>query len=104
MSKQDRVTVVAEMPEEMLEKWRLFVVLNGGKVIAPVDRDEIEQYRRKIQHYERVLSEQAEQRQSYVDRIVERLEVLHEIVRIDQKLAVSQAIEIVKGGGRDETD
>lgn len=33
-----------------------------------------------------------------IDKVVERLEVLHDLVRLDQKLAVSQAIEIVKGG------
>lgn len=34
-----------------------------------------------------------------IDKMIEQLRVLYEMVRIDQKLAVSQAIEIVKKGG-----
>lgn len=34
-----------------------------------------------------------------IDKVIEQLRVLYEMVRIDQKLAVSQAIEIVKKGG-----
>lgn len=37
-----------------------------------------------------------------IDKVVEQLRVLYEMVRIDQKLAVSQAIEIVRKGGRNE--
>ena len=33
-----------------------------------------------------------------IDKVMEQLEVLHDLVRVDQKLAVSQAIEIVKAG------
>ena len=36
-----------------------------------------------------------------MERIVERLEVLHELVNMNQKLAVSQSISIVKAGGTD---
>lgn len=50
--KQKKVTVVAEIPESMLEQWRLFVVLHGGKVLAPVDQDEVEALRKKVRYYE----------------------------------------------------
>ena len=30
-----RIMVTAEIPEELLEEWRLFVVLHGGKVLIP---------------------------------------------------------------------
>lgn len=36
-----------------------------------------------------------------IDKVIEELRVLYEMVRIDQKLAVSQAIEIVKKGGNE---
>lgn len=107
MSKNNRVTVVAEIPEEMLEQWRLFVVLHGGKVIAPVDKDEVEQYRKKVQYYEKVLFERAEQRQSYADKVVEELEGLKCAAQDDSvaevistaiwNKAISKAIWIAKG-------
>lgn len=34
-----------------------------------------------------------------VEKVVARLEVLHDLININQKLAVSQAIDIVKNGG-----
>ncbi len=34
-----RIMVTAEIPEELLEDWRLFVVLHGGKVLIPRERD-----------------------------------------------------------------
>lgn len=34
-----------------------------------------------------------------IEKVVERLEVLHDLVNVNQKLAVSQAIEIVRKGG-----
>lgn len=34
-----------------------------------------------------------------IEKVVAELEVLHDLVNVNQKLAVSQAIEIVKRGG-----
>lgn len=38
-------------------------------------------------------------KQPFVDRIMEQLEVLQDLVNLNQKLVVSQAIDIVKRGG-----
>lgn len=105
--KNKRVTAIAEIPEELLPDWRVWVVLHGGKVLAPVDKDEVEQYRKKIQYYEKLLSEQAEQRQSCVDMVVEKLKessriYCEEYNQREGSLNLLDAIEIVKGGGRDE--
>lgn len=37
-----------------------------------------------------------------LEAVLSKLEVLHELVNMNQKLAVSQAIDIVKAGGRNE--
>ena len=37
-----------------------------------------------------------------LEAVLSKLEVLHELVNMNQKLAVSQAIDIVKRGGRNE--
>lgn len=34
-----RILVTAEIPEELLKDWRLFVVLHGGKVLIPRECD-----------------------------------------------------------------
>ena len=39
-----------------------------------------------------------------MERIVEQLEVLHELVNDNQKLAVSQAMDIVRKGGVDNAE
>lgn len=47
-----------------------------------------------------VIMEIEEQPTAYdVEKVVEQLETLHDLVKINQKLAVSQAIYIVKKGG-----
>ena len=35
-----RVIVTAEIPEELLEDWRLYIVLHGGKVLIPRSKEE----------------------------------------------------------------
>lgn len=37
-----------------------------------------------------------------VDKVVEQLNVLHDLVNLNQKLAVSQSIDVVKAGGVNE--
>lgn len=37
-----RIMVTAEIPEELLEEWRLFVVIHGGKVLIPREREKEE--------------------------------------------------------------
>jgi hypothetical protein len=47
-----------------------------------------------------VIMEIDEQPTAYdVEKVVKQLEALHDLVKINQKLAVSQSIDIVKKGG-----
>ena len=35
MADSKKIIVTAEIPEEFLEDWRVFVVIRGGKVLVP---------------------------------------------------------------------
>lgn len=35
MADSKKITVTAEIPEEFLEDWRVFVVIRGGEVLIP---------------------------------------------------------------------
>lgn len=35
-----KILVTAEIPEELLEDWRVYVVIHGGKVLVPRERKE----------------------------------------------------------------
>lgn len=34
------VIVTAEIPEEFLEDWRIFVVIRGGRILVPREKEE----------------------------------------------------------------
>lgn len=36
----EKIIVTAEIPKELLEEWRLWVVLHGGKVLIPRSQEE----------------------------------------------------------------
>lgn len=40
MTNKKRITCTAEIPEEALKEWRVFVVLVGGKILTPRRKDD----------------------------------------------------------------
>ena len=43
MRHEKMIMVTAEIPEEFLEDWRIFVVIRGGKVLVPRSKREKEE-------------------------------------------------------------
>ena len=40
MTSKKRIICTAEIPEDALEEWRVFVVLVGGKILMPRKKDD----------------------------------------------------------------
>ena len=38
--KQRMITATARIPEELLEEWRVWIVLHGGNVVVPREKKE----------------------------------------------------------------